>query len=512
MSYYLIGIGGTGARCMEAFIYLNGAGILKDHQDVKLVYVDADVSCGNLVRTQNAMHLYQKVKNLGFGPDTVFTNNIIDAGFWSPVAEGCDTLDDVFQHGALVNKTENQALGSVYEALFSEQERTTDLDKGFRGHPAIGAAVMSEKMDPKSEPWKSLLPQINADKDAKIFLFASVFGGTGAAGFPTIAKLLKEVLHKDNEGNCVARIGGALVLPYFQFPPADDENAREMQAKVEEFMLNTKSALEYYDKNDILGPVFTSIYMVGDNEYSQVETFSLGSNSQENESNIIELYAALAAVDFFNKEEYDRKTTPMIARAREDYIGWNDLPSIGDGIDLQERLANYIRFLYAYKYNVLKSLERIKDDESYEKYVSWYKELVKKQGGIDVYRDKDAMEQFNALGDFAVGFFKWMNDILTNRPGNRTIELVNQQVCKECEYEAEQKGLFGIFKGSTHDFFKMDINQVIQPSTNSKHHLTGRIFWTKLCGAHSKEKKSQTGGSVPLMNAIYDICDGSNRD
>lgn len=121
---------------------------------------------------------------------------------------------------------------------------------------------MSEKMDPKSEPWKSLLPQINADKDAKIFLFASVFGGTGAAGFPTIAKLLKEVLHKDNEGNCVARIGGALVLPYFQFPPAGDENAREMQAKVEEFMLNTKSALEYYDKNDILGPVFTSIYMV----------------------------------------------------------------------------------------------------------------------------------------------------------------------------------------------------------------------------------------------------------
>lgn len=81
MSYYLIGIGGTGARCMEAFIYLNGAGILKDHQDVKLVYVDADVSCGNLVRTQNAMHLYQKVKNLSFGPNTVFSNNILDAGF-----------------------------------------------------------------------------------------------------------------------------------------------------------------------------------------------------------------------------------------------------------------------------------------------------------------------------------------------------------------------------------------------------------------------------------------------
>ena len=41
MSYYLIGIGGTGARCMEAFVHLTGAGLLKDNQPIKLVYVDA---------------------------------------------------------------------------------------------------------------------------------------------------------------------------------------------------------------------------------------------------------------------------------------------------------------------------------------------------------------------------------------------------------------------------------------------------------------------------------------
>ena len=116
----------------------------------------------------------------------------------------------------------------LYESLFTEQERTTNLDKGFRGHPAIGAAVMTEKMDINDEPWKTILPQINADKNAKIFLFASVFGGTGAAGFPTIARLLQAELHKDGEGNCIAKIGGALVLPYFQFPPADAANSNEM--------------------------------------------------------------------------------------------------------------------------------------------------------------------------------------------------------------------------------------------------------------------------------------------
>jgi hypothetical protein len=63
MSYYLIGIGGTGARCMESFIHLNGAGLLKDNQAVNLLYVDADVSCGNLTRTQQTVELYAKVKN-----------------------------------------------------------------------------------------------------------------------------------------------------------------------------------------------------------------------------------------------------------------------------------------------------------------------------------------------------------------------------------------------------------------------------------------------------------------
>ena len=147
MSYYLIGIGGTGARCMEAFVHLTGAGLLKDNQSVKTIFVDADVSCGNLVRTQQTVDLYRKVRKLSFGPDGIFKNDIINSGFWSPVKKDCDTLDDVFQNTSLINKESTQSLGMLYESLFTEQERTTNLDKGFRGHPAIGAAVMTEKMN-----------------------------------------------------------------------------------------------------------------------------------------------------------------------------------------------------------------------------------------------------------------------------------------------------------------------------------------------------------------------------
>ena len=71
--------------------------------------------------------------------------------------------------------------------------------------------------------------------DRKLYFpkFASAFGGTGAAGFPTIARILHNTLKKDQDGNCVANIGGALVLPYFQFPPAPTDEEKEMLDELE---------------------------------------------------------------------------------------------------------------------------------------------------------------------------------------------------------------------------------------------------------------------------------------
>lgn len=509
MSYYLIGIGGTGARCVEAFVHLTGAGLLNDNQDVKLLYVDADVSCGNLTKAQDTVNLYNKVRRLQFGPNGIFKNDIIPIGFWRPVEDGCNTLDDVFQNTSLVNKTETRAQGLLYEALFTEEERTTSLDKGFRGHPSIGAAVMNENMDPKKEPWKTLLPQINADKDAKVFLFASVFGGTGAAGFPTIARLLRNELQKDEKGNCTAKIGGTLVLPYFQFPAANQANQHAMQARVEEFMLNTKSALDYYNKNHLLGQVFTSIYMVGDDDYADIKKFSLGSKEQQNEDNIVELYAALAAFDFFNRSEYERGSVPMVGRKEKDTITWDDLPNICyDGSNFKEKMTTYIRFLYAFKWNVLDSLEKIAKDESYEKYVTWYKELVKGSGSIDVYHNKDMMENFEALGEYATYFFSWMNDIIHS--SKRNILLVNPDVCGPCEYDSEgkKKSVFNFFKKEKESqrFFTLDINQVVFPGPKGKDKLRGREFWHKLCDYTKKYKNTSATGTETLMQAIQDIC------
>lgn len=492
MSYYLIGIGGTGARCMEAFVNLCGAGLLKDSQPIQIVNVDADVSCGNLTKTQHTVELYRKAKAIGFGNSGMFKNDIEPTRMWNPVAEKCKTMDDIFQRKMLINKKDTKPLGFLYDSLFTEQERTTDLDMGFRGHPAIGSAVMNQQMDANDEPWKDLLPKINSDKDARIFLFASVFGGTGAAGFPTIAKLLHKFLHKDGDGNCIAKIGGALVLPYFEFPAASDDVSNEMQAKVDEFMLNTRSALDYYDESHILGSVFTSIYMVGDNDLTPVKKFSLGSGEQKNEANYIEMYAALAAFDFFNKSKFEGTTVPMIAREDTDSgtITWEDLPDSGTGPKLKEQLGTFMKVLYVYKYGVLPALERCGQDEKAQYQVAWYMDLVKKAGGIDVYHSQEEREKFEALGEYATEFFQWMKDIISNP--KRQIKLINSRACDAGEL--------------VNNLFTLDAYQVVLPTTNRKDKLTGKEFWQRLCNYTKKMDKVNASGAEILMEAIYTIC------
>lgn len=384
----------------------------------------------------------------------------------------------------------------LYDALFTEQERETPLDKGFRGHPAIGAAVMSQAMiAEQSEQWKELEQQINTDKDARVFLFASVFGGTGAAGFPTIAKILKNNLKKDENGKPLTKIGGALILPYFQFPSAPNEEEQQMQAKVADFMLNTKSALDYYDKSGLLGDVFNNIYLVGDNDLTEMKEFSLGSNSQKNDAHFIELYAALSAFDFFNKTDFSEVTTPMIARGDEDdsdtidKVTWDDIPNVCLDGNVKDKLAAYIRFLYAYKNCILIKLAECAASENAKRNVTWYKDLVEKAGKIDVYHDREIMDAFNALGDYADSFFDWWRQIILAND-KRKIELLNKQLWESGLWEKKD----------------LDIYQVVLPIKERKEKLTYRAFWKDLCNYTGKLKIINAGGSEILMRAVYEIC------
>lgn len=495
MSYYLIGIGGTGARCLEAFVNVNGAGLLNDNQDIKIIYVDADKSCGNLARTQETAELYSKVQKLKFGDNNLFKNQMITYEAWSPVPDDCNNLDSVFERVVLSNKESYKPLSMLYDSLFTEQERTTDLDKGFRGHPAIGAAVMSQSMDMQnSEIWKDVAQKINSDKDAKVFLFASVFGGTGAAGFPTIARILHNSLKKSEDGTSVAKIGGALILPYFQFPPANDELQEEMQAKVSEFMLNTKAALDYYTKSDLLNNVFKSIYLMGDSDLTSVGNFSLGSKSQKNEAHFIELYAALAAFDFFNKKDYEKFENPMCARNDEsNKIEWEDLPESNS--EIRKKLQSYIKFICIYKNLIYELLEEDREIPITKglkglfskKRHSWEIELLQKAGNVDI-ANNDAWNDFVLMKEYAETFLKWLEQIVNNP--KRQIDLVDKQIF---DVNALKRNF--------------DYNSIINcPDINSV--LTEREINQKLSAFSAKKVATENNSGIGiLLNSLYKICE-----
>jgi len=64
------------------------------------------------------------------------------------------------------------------------------LRDGFRGRPAVGVAMMTNFIRDNriNRSWRDFINTIREGDE--IFLCASIFGGTGASGFPTLGRLL----------------------------------------------------------------------------------------------------------------------------------------------------------------------------------------------------------------------------------------------------------------------------------------------------------------------------------
>lgn len=58
---FLIAIGGTGMRCLEAFVHLCAAGLFDNHT-IEILTLDTDQNNGNKDRVENLIELYNKVK------------------------------------------------------------------------------------------------------------------------------------------------------------------------------------------------------------------------------------------------------------------------------------------------------------------------------------------------------------------------------------------------------------------------------------------------------------------
>ena len=507
MTLYVIGIGGTGAKCLESIIHIAALGLVY-REPIRVLFVDADGTNGNLERTRSTLRIYQQcheiLKSTGQKSQWMQTPIVAFDQVWSPfgTSQINSDLGTFFSYNTLKQST--PALGNLLDVLYTPQERQANLDVGFRGRPAIGAAVMSqlELDDLDQEPWGSFLKQIQSEaasgKDPKIFLCGSIFGGTGASGLPTLGRLLHDRL-KILTIRTKVKIGCLFALPYFGFTTAAGESPEGVYARSDHFLLNTEAALRYYYGTKSW-EMFDTVYLLGNQNASQMKNFSIGKKTQCNEAHFVELYAGLAVRQFLmnSSSESDQRVV-LMSRQGSKQIGWNDLP---DQDVAKAELTNATRFACSWLFNLAQVLEEGKSIgvPNFQKSVVWFSEFFRpRQGwfGGKLVRQGEELPEFDAadqqaaiavVNNWCRDYLRWLYEL--HQCDGDAINLFSESIFADPDRQTRLNDLSALIVGDTRDNSRL--------SQDTVESLTRKLVVGDLSVPNQ--------GTAGLARAFYRIC------
>ena len=303
---FLFCIGGTGARVLKSLAFLMSTGVKIRASKIIPIVIDPDRANGDVNRTIEILRKYQIIHNqLDFSSNEFFRTPIQTLSSLDAINDdgqeaisnsgfkfGIDgTKEGKFRDFLSFDQLEggNRALIS---ALFSEKNLNAELKVGFKGNPHMGSVVLNRFTD--SEDFKFFASRFN--EGDRIFIVSSIFGGTGAAGFPLMVKNIREP--KDGISNPErlknASLGAITVTPYFGVAPTEKSDIDKGT-----FISKTKAALNYYSKNLTGNRSINALYYIGDpqtTDYANNE----GEAAQRNHAHLVEFLSALAIVDFMD--------------------------------------------------------------------------------------------------------------------------------------------------------------------------------------------------------------------
>ena len=370
----LIGVGGTGAKVVESALFLLSAGV-GPRAEVLVGLVDQDNANGNVARTEQLLNLLVHLRDGFQTPSSRMDWNLEEGGtalfsvpvaplmpggaHWRPAPDNLPTLRDIMRHEAMPR--EEQALFDLLfrgdDATPADEEQTMNLAEGYRGRAHVGAAALVSAIHHDQPEFLArlleLMKRSSGGEEVRIFIAGSLFGGTGAAGFPTIARTLHRLRASGNAQRIQSdkvRIGGALMLPYFSFAePAEGANVITSA----QLLPQARVAIDYYE--NLLGQegVFDRLYVAGWEKMFRLGYHEAGRAEQRNPALPPELVAASAVCDFFDLPVGEvASAKPMVAARRDAAeFGWADLPA-RETLKLEERLGNALRFALWWRYRV----------------------------------------------------------------------------------------------------------------------------------------------------------------
>ena len=194
---FLFAIGGTGSRVVKALSMLLASGVDMQHTDTVVpIIIDPDSANGDLTRTVEILKAYKEIRDKSYSEKT---------GFFKTKLSSLDSLpesNDVYNNfkfdidgvkeqlfkqfiGYSELDRNNRAFASL---LFSKSNLDSDMEVGFKGNPNIGSVVLNKFKE--SEFFRKFASSF--EENDRVFIISSIFGGTGAAGFPLILKNIRD--------------------------------------------------------------------------------------------------------------------------------------------------------------------------------------------------------------------------------------------------------------------------------------------------------------------------------
>jgi len=301
---FLFCIGGTGARVAKslAMLLASGCRLGSSFDTVVPILIDPDSENGDLNRTKEILRLYQQVRKRVNKPNDFFFHEMKslheladteaqNTGHFTFTLD--DTLTNTFKEFIGFNEL-SEIDKSFFRLLYSGNNLNSDLNIGFKGNPNMGSIVLDQFT--QSEDFKNFA-RVFSSGDS-IFIVSSIFGGTGAAGFPLLLKTLRSD-NDDIDGTALlnnAIVGSLVMLPYFKVGDSDNS---EIDSK--SFEEKAKTAIRYYNNTLINQHKLECIYLLGYKGAPTVYENHEGQMLQKNDAHLLEFIGAISILDYTRK-------------------------------------------------------------------------------------------------------------------------------------------------------------------------------------------------------------------
>ena len=488
MNQFVVFMGGTGARIMKAFAYVLSAGVLDSNEKISILSMDSDKSNETGENSANQIMQEYTVRQERAQNESIRKRT---RAFKTPVSLRRWEVQPTFLknkgNATLLQLADgNPEAQGLMNLFYSDTEQEIVPETyGFVAHPNVGAALIyAAQLDSNDEQkeygkFRREIATASGVGFTKVILVGSLFGGTGAASFPTMASDIRNYVAQNGKAENL-QIGAVMMTPYFKIAPQEDmqENSTT-RIDSEQFPAAAKRALGYYANQG--GAGMDTIYLLGAPVLNVVKEKEAGGAQQKNPSMYPELEAAFAICHFLQSNsnvtnnkvwyKYIEREATENNNISKMVLKWDDLSV---GMNGARSLASMTYFCLLYLYHLYPDYQgHVKQGGGFRAFMYCVDPVVQKEPGMS-----GILEE---LKKYCISYLEWANMTLFG------MKLNDQQLQNNaCQQMVNESVLIPLLEGvlDNPDDKKIEIGEKV---FGELYTLGGGKLFDRTLSAHGKK-------------------------